>query len=146
MQNVQKNAGKLSCSFHKIMKMKKKYTDSYRLFVLKSNRKENQEKMFEVGEYIVYGCKGVCQVEEITHIDIPGSNKDRLYYVLAPLEDRNGKIYAPTDNAKVAMRKVITRWKISFAESLRRSNLGYVQNIAVWHAYEGMNVKWTNIV
>ena len=47
--------------------------------------------MFEVGEYIVYGCKGVCQVEEITHIDIPGSNKDRLYYVLAPLEDRNGK-------------------------------------------------------
>ena len=48
MQNIQKNAGKLSCSFHKIMKMKKKYTDSYRLFVLKSNRKENQEKMFEV--------------------------------------------------------------------------------------------------
>lgn len=109
MQNIQKNAGKLSCSFHKIMKMKKKYTDSCRLFVLKSNRKENQKKMFEVGEYIVYGCKGVCQVEEITHIDIPGSNKDRLYYVLAPLEDRNGKIYAPTDNAKVAMRKVITR-------------------------------------
>ena len=28
---------------------------------------------------------------------------------MAPLEDRNGKIYAPTDNAKVAMRKVITR-------------------------------------
>ena len=93
----------------KVIKIKKKYTDSCRLFVLKSNRKENQKKMFEVGEYIVYGCKGVCQVEEITHIDIPGSNKDRLYYVLAPLEDRNGKIYAPTDNAKVAMRKVITR-------------------------------------
>ena len=48
MQNIQKNAEKLFCSFHKIMKMKKKYTDSYRLFVLKSNRKENQEKMFEV--------------------------------------------------------------------------------------------------
>ena len=48
MQNIQKNAGKLSCSFHKIIKLKKKYTDSYRLFVLKSNRKENQEKMFEV--------------------------------------------------------------------------------------------------
>ena len=64
--------------------------------------------MFEVGEYIVYGCKGVCQVEEITHIDIPGSNKDRLYYILAPMDDRNGKIYAPTDNEKVAMRKVIT--------------------------------------
>ena len=50
--------------------------------------------MFEVGEYIVYGCKRVCQVEEITHIHIPGSNKDRLYYVLAPLEDRDAK-YGP---------------------------------------------------
>ena len=54
--------------------------------------------------------------EEITHIDIPGSNKDRLYYVLAPLEDRNGKIYAPTDNAKVAMRKVITRQEAERAD------------------------------
>ena len=125
MQNIQKNAEKLFCSFHKIMKMKKKYTDSYRLFVLKSNRKENQEKMFEVGEYIVYGCKGVCQVEEITHIDIPGSNKDRLYYVLAPLEDRNGKIYAPTDNAKVAMRKVITRQEAEQLANEKQRELQY---------------------
>lgn len=65
--------------------------------------------MFEVGEYIVYGCKGVCRVEEITHINIPGSNRDKLYYVLAPFGDEKGRIYAPTDNEKVAMRKVITR-------------------------------------
>ncbi len=60
--------------------------------------------MFKVGEYIVYGCKGVCLIEEITHIDIPGSNKDRLYYVLAPYGDGKGKIYAPTDNEKVTMK------------------------------------------
>lgn len=65
--------------------------------------------MFEVGEYIVYGCKGVCLIEEITHIDIPGSDRDRLYYVLAPYGDGKGKIYAPTDNEKVTMRKVITK-------------------------------------
>ena len=65
--------------------------------------------MFEVGEYVVYGCKGVCRVDQITHIDIPGSDKDRLYYVLTPLEDKSGKIYAPTDNQKIAMRRVITR-------------------------------------
>ena len=47
--------------------------------------------MFKVGEYIVYGCKGVCLIEEITHIDIPGSTKDRLYYVLAPYGDGKGK-------------------------------------------------------
>ena len=37
--------------------------------------------MFEIGEYIVYGVKGVCRIEDITHIDISGADKDRLYYV-----------------------------------------------------------------
>ena len=47
--------------------------------------------MFEIGEYIVYGVKGVCRIEDITHIDISGADKDRLYYVLAPVGD--GKDY-----------------------------------------------------
>lgn len=65
--------------------------------------------MFEVGEYIVYGLKGVCRVEDITHIDISGADKGRLYYVLSPIGESNGKIYAPTDNTKVMMRRVITK-------------------------------------
>lgn len=66
--------------------------------------------MFEIGDYIVYGVKGVCQVEDISNLDMPGVDKDRLYYCLLPLgkEDRS-RIYAPTDNHKVAMRKVITK-------------------------------------
>ena len=65
--------------------------------------------MFEVGEYIVYGVKGVCRIEDITHIDISGADKNRLYYVLTPIGESSGKIYAPTDNQKVMMRKVITK-------------------------------------
>ena len=65
--------------------------------------------MFEIGEYIVYGVKGVCRIEDITHIDISGAGKDRLYYVLAPVGDGSGRIYAPTDNQKITMRKVISR-------------------------------------
>ncbi len=65
--------------------------------------------MFEIGEYIVYGVKGVCQIEDITHIDISGADKNRLYYVLAPIGDMNGKIYAPTDNQKLVMRRVISK-------------------------------------
>ena len=65
--------------------------------------------MFEIGEYIVYGSKGVCRVEDITHVDIPGANKDSLYYILRQIEGGTGTIYAPTDNEKVVMRKVITR-------------------------------------
>lgn len=65
--------------------------------------------MFEVGEYVVYGSKGVCQITDITHIDISGADKERLYYVLAPLGDTNAKIYAPTDHQKITMRKLITK-------------------------------------
>lgn len=65
--------------------------------------------MFEVGEYIVYGVKGVCRVEDITHIDISGADKNRLYYVLTPIGESSGKIYAPTDNQKVMMRRIISK-------------------------------------
>ncbi len=64
--------------------------------------------MFEKGEYVVYGTKGVCQVEDITHVDMPGADKDRLYYVLCPVHNTSGKIFSPVDNSKIVMRKVIT--------------------------------------
>lgn len=72
-------------------------------------RKGSKDGMFEIGEYIVYGSKGVCQVEDITNVDIPGASKDRMYYVLRQLENGTGKIYVPTDNDKIVMRRVITK-------------------------------------
>ena len=74
--------------------------------------------MFEVGEYVVYGTKGVCQIEDIAHVDIPGAGKDRLYYVMHQIEDGIGKLYVPIDNDKIVMRKVITK---DAAEELIRS-------------------------
>lgn len=65
--------------------------------------------MFSIGEYVVYGSKGVCQVTDITHIDITGADRERLYYVLTPVGDVTAKIYAPTDHQKVVMRKVISK-------------------------------------
>jgi len=83
--------------------------------------------MFEIGEYIVYGVKGVCQIEDITHMDISGVDKNRLYYVLAPIGDKSGKIYAPTDNPKVMMRKVITKEEANqLIEELPRIELLWV--------------------
>ena len=80
--------------------------------------------MFEIGEYIVYGVKGVCRIEDITHIDISGADKDRLYYVLAPVGDGSGRIYAPTDNQKITMRKVISREEADQLICLRSSSSG----------------------
>ncbi len=65
--------------------------------------------MFEKGEYIVYGASGVCLVEDITTMDMVGVPRDRLYYVLAPMSQKGGRIFTPVDNQKTLMRRVMTR-------------------------------------
>ena len=72
--------------------------------------------MFEIGEYIVYGSEGVCQVEAVGPLDKPGTAKGKSYYTLAPLY-REGKIYIPVDTS-VFMRPVLSR---AAAEALVRS-------------------------
>lgn len=64
--------------------------------------------MFEIGEFIVYGHKGICKVEDITYLDMSGADKDRLYYVLLPVNTKGGKVYSPVDSGKVETRKMMT--------------------------------------
>lgn len=65
--------------------------------------------MFEKGEYIVYGNKGICEVKDITVLDLDGTSKDRLYYVLSPKNQKDSKIFVPVDSNKTIMRRLITK-------------------------------------
>lgn len=65
--------------------------------------------MFEIGDYVVYGHTGICQVIGVTTMDMPGISKDRLYYILRPEGQAEGKIYTPVENGKMVLRKVMTR-------------------------------------
>lgn len=65
--------------------------------------------MFQIGEKIVYGSTGVCEVEDITRLQMEGVDKEKLYYLLVPLNEKRGRIYTPTDNKKVRMRKVLSK-------------------------------------
>lgn len=65
--------------------------------------------MFKTGEYIVYGTTGVCQVTDVGKMDLSGTVKDRLYYTLIPVGEKDGRIYTPVDNQKVRIRSVLTR-------------------------------------
>lgn len=65
--------------------------------------------MFQIGEYIVYGSTGVCVVEKIGAIDIPGMSPDRVYYTLRPCYEKKSTIFTPVDNTKVIMRDVISK-------------------------------------
>ncbi|GHU78781.1 hypothetical protein FACS1894191_0180 [Clostridia bacterium] len=64
--------------------------------------------MYSIGDLIVYGNTGVCRVSDITTRDVPGTDKNLLYYVLIPVYQDRCTIYAPTD-VKVFMRPVISK-------------------------------------
>lgn len=65
--------------------------------------------MFQVGEYIYHGSHGVCKVMDIGRLDIPGLDKDKLYYTLEPIQTPKGKIFFAVDNNKTVTRPILTK-------------------------------------
>ena len=65
--------------------------------------------MFEKGDYVVYGTKGVCQVEEITELAMKGTAEGKLYYVLRPCFQKGSSLFTPVDNEKTIIRPVMSR-------------------------------------
>ena len=78
---------------------------------------ERKVKVFQKGERVVCGSKGVCVVEEITTLDIAGVDRKREYYILKPLYLSSSTVYIPVDTAESSMRKVLAHEE---AESLIR--------------------------
>ena len=69
--------------------------------------------MFEKGEYVVYGTTGVCEIADITTLNMKGVTKNRLYYVLSPCHQKDSKIFTPVDNDKTIIRAILTREEAS---------------------------------
>lgn len=87
-------------------------------------RIERRLFMFEVGEYIVYGSNGVCKVEAVGKLKVPGMSKDKLYYTLSPYNAKGSKIFTPVDNKKVVMRPVISKKEaIELIENIKNIDL-----------------------
>ena len=69
-------------------------------------RRKGRSTMFAVDALVVYGGEGVCRVEKIGPSTVPGADKDKLYYTLAPLY-RTGQVLTPVDT-RVLMRPILT--------------------------------------
>ncbi len=65
--------------------------------------------MFEVGDYIIYGSSGVCQITDIGPMKMSGVPKDKLYYTMVPCYIRDSEIFSPIDNQSVVMRRVMSK-------------------------------------
>ena len=64
--------------------------------------------MYKIGDYVVKNGSGVCRVKEITHLNMKGIDKNKLYYLLVPVKDETGKIYLPVDVSPQQLRKVMS--------------------------------------
>ncbi len=64
--------------------------------------------MFEVGDSVLYGTNGICEIKEITTVDMTDIDKNRLFYVLHS-KNSTAKIYVPVDRATAKMRKLLSK-------------------------------------
>jgi CarD family transcriptional regulator len=73
--------------------------------------------MFHIGDLVVYGNSGVCEIQDITTLDIHNGDPERQYYIMKPLY-QTYTVSTPVDNDQVLMRPIISRDE---AERLIRS-------------------------
>lgn len=88
--------------------------------------------MFVKGDYIVYGSTGVCEVLDVTTMDMSGVPEDKLYYILRPCSKKGSEIFTPVDNKRTIMRNLISK---KDAENL-------VQNISKLEEFKIPNEKF----
>lgn len=66
--------------------------------------------MFCVGDTIMYGNTGVCEIADIRRETFGGA--ERTYYVIHPVDGEESTIYCPVDNEKAPIRKLLTAEQI----------------------------------
>ena len=78
--------------------------------------------MFEIGSYVVYGSTGICKIEDINTLDMPGATSDRLYYIMSSIRNNGNRVFLPVDNTKVVLRPVMD-------EKSANELIGRIENI-----------------
>ena len=56
--------------------------------------------MCGIGDYVICGNKGVCEVENITTLNISGVDREREYYILKPLYMSGSTVYLSREEAE----------------------------------------------
>ena len=65
------------------------------------------EYMFKSGDYVHHATHGLCRVEDVTQLDVPGATRQKLYYHLMPVEGSQGSVFTPVEQTKVVIRSVM---------------------------------------
>lgn len=65
--------------------------------------------MFQVNDVVIYGNHGVCRVIGRGFLSISVADKEKEYYTLRPLYQKEAVIYVPVGGNKTVMRPVISK-------------------------------------
>lgn len=65
--------------------------------------------MFQVGDYIIYGSRGVCLIKNIGTLDFSGTSGEKVYYTLEPCYMEGSTVYTPVDSAGIVIRPIMSR-------------------------------------
>lgn len=85
--------------------------------------------MYKKGDHVVKIPEGICEIEDVGCLDISGVDKDKEYYILAPINQRGSKIYIPVDNVHGRIRNMISNEDaITFIKSIPDIDEKDIQN------------------
>ena len=62
---------------------------------------------YNIGDFLIYGLNGACQVVEIGTLDFAGP--DKIYYSLKPVSDSRSTIFVPLMKEEEELRSVISK-------------------------------------
>ncbi len=65
--------------------------------------------MFQIGDFVVYGNKGIHKIMKTTSLSLDGVSEEKLYYLMQPLAKPEGSVYAPVSSEKTNMRSVMDK-------------------------------------
>lgn len=65
--------------------------------------------MFSVDDVVVYGKNGVCKVTQVGTLNLPMIDPGKQYYTMHPLYKKDAVLYAPVDNNKSVLRRVMSK-------------------------------------
>ena len=85
--------------------------------------------MYKKGDHVIKIPEGICEIEDVGCLDISGVNKNKEYYILAPINQKGSKIYIPVDNAHGRIRNMISKEDaIAFIKSIPDIDEKDIQN------------------
>lgn len=84
---------------------------------------------YKIGDYVSKSMLGVCRIEDMLHLDMNGVAKETLFYLLAPLDDRQGKLYVPVETADSMLRLCMTEEEAwAFIQKIPEIEAIWIQN------------------